>query len=150
MDESQIEKNVREEMERDIFDIENGTTNLEAYRIWKSRPEERREERQLSVCGSCSRLLLGKGKGAQHGGQSVYERQNVADLSRSRGEHGDPQREQEEAERRGGGKSAGRPERGEQEKEGEYDAAHGEERREGRHAPETEINEIVESQAEAG
>ena len=30
------EKNVREEMERDIFDIENGTTNLEAYRIWKS------------------------------------------------------------------------------------------------------------------
>ena len=54
VDESQIEKNVREEMERDIFEIENGTTNLEAYRIWKSWPEERRESHLNGVyCGNC-------------------------------------------------------------------------------------------------
>ena len=56
-DESQIEKNVREEMERDVFEIENGTTYLEAYRIWKSRPEERREDHLNGVlCGNCGSL----------------------------------------------------------------------------------------------
>ncbi len=54
VEEYQIEKFIREEMERDVFEIENDTTNLEAYRIWKSWPEERRELLlNNALCSNC-------------------------------------------------------------------------------------------------
>ena len=53
-DEYQIERFIREEMERDVFEIENETTNLDAYRIWQSWPEERREKYlHHSLCVNC-------------------------------------------------------------------------------------------------
>ena len=42
-DEYMIEKFIRQEMEQDEFPKGEGTTNLEAYKIWKSWPEERRQ-----------------------------------------------------------------------------------------------------------
>ena len=48
-DEALIEKFIREEMERDAFEKENGTTDLQAYRVWKSWPEERRDVSEQCV-----------------------------------------------------------------------------------------------------
>ena len=37
-----IERFIREEMERDAFEEQRGTTDLQAYEKWKSRPEAQR------------------------------------------------------------------------------------------------------------
>ena len=42
-DEYMVEKFIREEMERDEFRKGRGTTDLNAFRIWQSWPEERRQ-----------------------------------------------------------------------------------------------------------
>ena len=42
-DEHMVEKFIREEMERDEFRKGEGTTDLEAYKIWKRWSEERRQ-----------------------------------------------------------------------------------------------------------
>lgn len=53
-DEYTIEKFIREEMEWDEFRKGEGTTDLEAYKIWKSWPEERRQMYlHNAFCGNC-------------------------------------------------------------------------------------------------
>ena len=53
-DEALIEKFIREEMERDAFEKENGTTDLQAYKVWQSWPEEQRELLlHNAFCGNC-------------------------------------------------------------------------------------------------
>lgn len=42
-DEAMVERFVREEMERDEFKKNKGTTDIDAYREWKSWPEKRRQ-----------------------------------------------------------------------------------------------------------
>ena len=54
VDEYNVAKFIREEMERDEFEKDAGTTDPEAYKIWKCWPEKRR---QLYIhnafCGNC-------------------------------------------------------------------------------------------------
>ena len=53
-DEYMVEKFIREEIERDEFEKGAGTTDLEAYKIWKSWPEERRELLlNNALCSNC-------------------------------------------------------------------------------------------------
>ena len=53
-DEYMVEKFIREEMERDEFRKGEGTTELEAYKIWKRWPEERRQMYlHNAFCGNC-------------------------------------------------------------------------------------------------
>lgn len=53
-DEYMVEKFIREEIERDEFEKGAGTTDLEAYKIWKSWPEERRQMYlHNAFCGNC-------------------------------------------------------------------------------------------------
>ena len=53
-DEHTIEKWIREEMERDEFHKGDGTTDLAAWKIWKSWPEMRRQMYlQHAFCASC-------------------------------------------------------------------------------------------------
>ena len=53
-DEALIEKFIREEMERNKFSKEHGTTDLNAYRIWESWPERRRNlYLHNALCPNC-------------------------------------------------------------------------------------------------
>ena len=53
-DEHMVEKFIRDEMERDEFRKGEGTTDLEAYKIWKQWPEERRQMYlHNAFCGNC-------------------------------------------------------------------------------------------------
>ena len=42
-DEVMVERFIREEMERDAFEKNQGTTDIDAYREWQSWPEQRRQ-----------------------------------------------------------------------------------------------------------
>ena len=56
-DEDLIEKFIREEMELDAFEKENGTTNLQAFKTWQSWPEERKKILlNNALCGCCGGL----------------------------------------------------------------------------------------------
>ena len=53
-DEHLVEKFIREEMERDEFRKECGTTDLNAYRIWQSWPEKKRDlYLHNALCPNC-------------------------------------------------------------------------------------------------
>lgn len=53
-DEHTIEKWIRQEMDRDHFEMEHGTTNLDAYKEWKCWPTERRNlYLHNAFCGNC-------------------------------------------------------------------------------------------------
>ena len=61
-DEYMVEKFIREEMERDEFRKGEGTTDLEAYKIWKSWPEERRQMYlHNAFCGNCRMTSFAEG-----------------------------------------------------------------------------------------
>lgn len=54
LNENQIEKFIREEMEHDEFVKGEGTTDINAYKEWKSWPEERRElYLNNAFCSNC-------------------------------------------------------------------------------------------------
>ena len=53
-DEYLIEKFIREEMERDAFEKESGMTDLQAYKVWQSWPEERQQlYLNNALCSNC-------------------------------------------------------------------------------------------------
>ena len=54
VDEYLIEKFICEEMERDAFEKESGTTDLQAYKVWQSWPEERQQlYLNNAFCSNC-------------------------------------------------------------------------------------------------
>jgi hypothetical protein len=61
-DEAMVERFIREEMERDEFEKNMGTTDLAAYREWQSWPERRRQMYLGNAfCPKCSMTSFAPG-----------------------------------------------------------------------------------------
>ena len=62
VDESMVGKFIQEEMERDEFRKGRGTTDLNAFRIWQSWPEERRQlYLHNAFCSNCHLTSFAEG-----------------------------------------------------------------------------------------
>ena len=61
-DEATIEKWIREEMDQDEFRAGEGITDLSAWKVWQSWPEERRElYLHNAYCSNCRVASFAKG-----------------------------------------------------------------------------------------
>lgn len=67
-DEYLVEKFIREEMERDEFRKGRGTTDLNAYRVWQSWSEERRQlYLNNAFCPNCRVTSFAEGYNIRQG-----------------------------------------------------------------------------------